>query len=133
MGLVNIDWSPGPRGLRQFGVGVLVGSVAVGGLLYWRGHGDAGLGLMCAGGLAAALAFTGTRVALPVYWAWMGLAFVMGHVMTRLLLGVAYFGVITPMGLIMRGSGRDRLGLRRRSDSYWRPVPPGSGDYERQF
>ena len=119
MGLVNIDWSPGPRGLRQFGVGVLVGSVAVGGLLYWRGHGDAGLGLMCAGGLAAALAFTGTRVAL--------------HVMTRLLLGVAYFGVITPMGLIMRGSGRDRLGLRRRSDSYWRPVPPGSGDYERQF
>lgn len=133
MGLVRIDWSPGPRQLRQFGVAVLAGSLAVGGFLYWRGHTYAGLGLLCAGGLAAAIAFTGTRVALPVYWAWMGLAFVMGHVMTRLLLGVTYYGVITPMGLAMRALGRDRLTLRRRSSSYWRPIPPSSSDYERQF
>ncbi|HQK94587.1 MAG TPA: SxtJ family membrane protein [Armatimonadota bacterium] len=133
MGLVRVDWRPGPRQLRQFGLAALAGSLAVGGLLYWRGHGAAAMGLVGAGGLAAILGLTGTQMALPVYWAWMGLAFAMGHVMTRLLLGIAYFGIITPMGLAMRALGRDRLRLRRQSGTYWRPVPPGSSDYERQF
>jgi hypothetical protein len=39
----------------------------------------------------------------------------------QIALGIVFFGLLTPAGLIMRGLGRDRLRLRfsRREPSYW--------------
>lgn len=50
----------------------------------------------------------------PVYRGWMGFAHVVGWVNTRLLLGLVFFLVITPIGLLMRLAGRDPM--RRRFD-----------------
>jgi hypothetical protein len=54
--------------------------------------------------------------------AWMTLAEGMSYVSTRIILGVVYFAVLTPIGLIKRAMGWDPLHRRSpRLDSYWRP------------
>jgi hypothetical protein len=41
-----------------------------------------------------------------------------------IVLGVVFFGVLSPIGVILRIAGRDRLQLRSRrgTESYWLPV-----------
>jgi hypothetical protein len=66
----------------------------------------------------------------------MGVGFVIGSVVGRLLLALCYYGVLTPIALLMRLRGRDALRLRRREcESYWvdLPPPPPPERYERQF
>jgi hypothetical protein len=137
MSLVTIDWHPDSRALRRFGVTVLIGAGAIGALLwFWSRAPTAALIAWSAGAALGLPGLTGTRVALPGYWLWMGVAFAFGSVMGRVLLGLVWYGMITPMGLAMRLFGRDRLELRRRdAATWWRDLPPPDGPerHERQF
>ena len=56
----------------------------------------------------------------PIFKVWMKVGHVMGWVNTRIILGVLYFGLITPMGVIMRMFGWDsmRRALSRDAESY---------------
>lgn len=69
-------------------------------------------------------------VLAPVYRAWMAVGHVLGVVNTRILLGVVYFVLITPMGLVMRAWGKDsmRRNFERNLDTYrvLRRPRPGS-------
>src|SRR3972149_7215658 len=95
----------------------------------WRQHPVlpwllAGLALTLAA--AAVLSPAGLR---PVHRVWMRGADLLAWVNTRLVLGLVYFLVMTPIGLLMRLAGRDPLD-RRLGDrpSYWiaRRAPGGS-------
>ena len=72
-----------------------------------------------------------------VYVGWMVLAFPIGWTVSRLLLAALYFGVVTPIGVMLRLIGRDPLQLRRRAEveSYWteKPAPADVRRYFRQF
>ena len=97
---------------------------------------NAAIGCWIFAAVACGLGLTGTRLALWLYIPWMGIAFVMGNVISRLLVALFYYLVITPMGLMMRVTGRDRLRLKKRDcKSYWVDKKPGGGksSYERQF
>ncbi len=92
--------------------------------------------LAIAGVVIGGLALTGTRAGRPGYLLWMGIAFVMGNVVSRVILAVVYFLVVTPMGLVARATGRDKLALRARGrGTHWVDLPGKHGDdyYERQF
>ena len=57
-------------------------------------------------------ALVGLGLALPsslkhIHRIWMKIGHVLGYVNTRILLGVIFYGLITPMGVIMRLSGKD--------------------------
>lgn len=73
-----------------------------------------GLGLAVMGTLAPI-------VLKPVYYAWMSLAFVLGFVMTRVILTIFFFLVLTPVSLVFRLIGRDALHrkLDRQGPTYW--------------
>ena len=125
--------------LRQFGL--MVGGVLVLiGLwkLYQGKHETARLILWLVGGL---LVITGSIVPTlltPVYWIWMKLAHLLGWVNTRLLLGIIFFVIITPMAVVMKIFGRDALNRKidKNVDSYWIPRPPIASikeHCERQF
>lgn len=60
------------------------------------------------------------RLLKPVYTIWMKLGHVLGWMNTRLLLGIVFFGLITPMGLAMRLFGWDamRRGFANDSPTY---------------
>lgn len=49
-----------------------------------------------------------------VYRVWMMLGEALGWVNTRVLLGLIFYGLVTPMGMIMRRFGRDPM--QRRTD-----------------
>jgi len=57
----------------------------------------------------------------PFYYLWMSFAIILGFVMTRLILTVFYFLVITPVGLLMRSFGKDPLNRKidKNSKTYW--------------
>ncbi|MEM7587606.1 MAG: SxtJ family membrane protein [Acidobacteriota bacterium] len=74
--------------------------------------------------IGAALAVVGTAVPLlvkPLYYGWMAFALCLGWVMTRVLLTIFFFLVITPVALIFKIIGRDALHrkLDRGAASYW--------------
>jgi len=75
------------------------------------------------GGLALVLTLAGVvlpRVARRFHILWMTLAMALGYVNSRILLGLMFYGIFTPYGIISRLVGRDPL--RRRGangESYW--------------
>ena len=109
--------------LRSFGLWVGLVVALLGAWLLWQGHSFIWLTV---GLLLILLGWIVPRWLKPLYIPWMGLAIVLGFVMTRVLLTVLFFLVITPVGLIMRWTGRDPL--NRKPDpsvtSYWTPKPP---------
>ena len=69
--------------------------------------------------------FIGLGIILPVllkpsYLVWMTFAVILGWVMTRVILSIVFYLIMTPIGLITRLLGEDFLALNRKdSNSYW--------------
>ena len=73
-----------------------------------------------------------------IYLAWMSVGFVLGFVISHLILGLFFFLVITPIGLLARLFGKDFLSLKldRAAKSYWIPRDKKAKtptEYEQQF
>ena len=136
MSLVHINWRPDAKELRKFGITVLIGFAIIGLIVFFTAKTPTSAYWLWGIGAVFGLAgITGTVVAVPFYFAWMGIAFVMGNIMSRLIMFIIFFGVVTPLGFIMRLTGRDRLRLKKTTaDSYWLDVPSVDRDsYQRQF
>jgi hypothetical protein len=54
-------------------------------------------------------ALVAPRILGPVYQVWMTAGEALGWINTRILLGVVFYGLITPMGLIMRLCGNNTM------------------------
>jgi hypothetical protein len=48
-------------------------------------------------------------------------------------MGIIYFAVLTPFGLVRRTFGRSPLHRSRSSPTFWMARPSGRSDLERQF
>ncbi len=95
-----------------------------------------GIWLIGIGIVVGAIGLTGSRFALPLYWAWLGIAYVLGNIMSRVIMALIYFLVFTPMRVFGSLLGRDRLQLKKpQTDSYWLDIkfPTTKEEYERQF
>ncbi len=66
----------------------------------------------------------------PVYILFMYIGFGLGFVMTRLILGILFYLIITPIGWLGRLFGKRFLdtGFKRDRDSYWLPSPDPQAD-----
>ena len=84
-----------------------------------------------AGGVAAVFAIV--AVAKPTLLAslnrlWIRLGILLGKVVSPIALGIVFYGVLFPIGVVMRLAGKDPLRLKRdvAAPSYWIPrEPPG--------
>jgi polyferredoxin len=136
MALVEINWKPDKRELRKFGVAMIIGFGVLAALAYlWWELPTLALVFAIVGGVAGLLGLSGTRAAMIVYLPWMAIAFVMGNIVSRVLVAAFFYLMITPMGLLMRVFGKDALQRKNRRASYWDdlPPPPDRERYERQF
>lgn len=137
MSLVSINWNPDKKELKKFGISMWVG-FGILGIISLFILDKSGLAYFCwiFGIIAGGLGLSQQKIALPVYWAWMAIAFVMGNIISRVLVVLFYYLMITPIGIIMRLSGRDKLKLKKPdSDTYWvdAPAPQCKERFERQF
>lgn len=125
------------RALQRFGWTVGAVLLAVGAWLAWRAGwavtaGALGLGLV--GGWLVLQGSVAPGPLRPVHRAWMALAFALGWVMTRVLLGAVYYLLLTPIALVRRRGGRSPVLTRPdpAADSYWIPKePPAVPEAER--
>ena len=121
-----------PSAGRRFGLTVGGAFLALAGLLWWRDH---PAGSAVAAGLGALLALGGLLVPArlgPVFRAWMGLAHAISRVTTPIALGIVYFIVITPLGVLMRLLGKNPIG-RSKAESYWVARADARGTMSNQF
>ena len=118
---------------RRFGLTVGAAFLGLAGLTWWRDFatlpslfGALGLALLSAGLLMPG------RLTL-VHRAWMALAQAISKVTTPVFLAVVYFGVMMPIGLVMRLFGRNPLRHAPRDNSYWTPRDGPRGGMPNQF
>jgi len=123
------------RQLKQFGL-TLGAVLSVLGALALRRGGAAASALLVAAVILLALGMLAPdRLRFFHRW-WMRLGLVLGWVMTRVILSILFYGVVTPIGVLGRMFGKDFLGRPAASSaSYWVPREGGGRpqDYERQF
>jgi multisubunit Na+/H+ antiporter MnhG subunit len=127
----------GEKELREFGVVVGLVLILFGAVAMFRGKPfypylyGAGLALAAFGVLMP-------KTLKPLQKAWMASALVIGFVMSRLILGILFYLVMTPIGLLMKLFGKDLLDerLEKEKASYW--IERGKDaiaaeSYEKQF
>lgn len=137
MALLRLNLAPSKRELRWFaGLWFPLFWGMVGWLALRRWHApNAAYGIW---GVAAALAIAGSiapAVIRPLYSAMMRITFPIGWVMSYVVLVVAYFGVLTPIGwLLRRFHDPMERKLDRAAKSYWtRWEPSDPSRYFRQM
>ncbi len=125
------------KNLRKFGwtVGGVFGLITVWGMYkHWTVPWLTTFGVIGLGLIITALVAPGRLK--WIYRGWMGLGFGMGWIVSRLLLIIVFFLVVTPIGLIARLWGHKflDLGFPSKKTSLW--VPRGSEtsiNYEKMF
>jgi len=138
MPLVEINKNPSPRELRWFGLIVVAFGGLVSGMLYAKFRWPVAAWIpLGAAIMVAAVYYAVPAVRRPIYLGWMYAFLPVGMVMSFLLLAAIYFLVFTPIGLVMRLVGRERIPRRfdRQATTYWVKRPPARPpeSYFRQF
>jgi Saxitoxin biosynthesis operon protein SxtJ len=115
---------------RSFGV-VFAGFFAIVASYNWWYGGAAWPFHFGIGSVFLAVALLRPNVLSPLNRLWIKLGVLMAIIMSPIVLGLLFFLVVTPVGLLMRATGIDPLRLRQdpRVGSYWivrhPPGPPG--------
>ena len=139
----EVNWRPNDGEMREFGRTLACGFVVIGAVLsvlvrwkmgewqswpVWLALAGVGLGVVC---------WVLPRLARPVYVLWYAVGCVIGMVLSNLLLGLVFYLVITPIGLMLRCLGKDPLERRldRQAPTYWKDAekPVDATRYFRQF
>lgn len=120
--MMEINWEPARKELRQFGFLCLA---FFGGIAAWKAaHGGVTLTVeilatfAAVGGVLGALA---PQLLKWIYVGWIVAVFPIGWTISHLLLGFIYYGVVTPIGLLIRALGHDPMNRKFDADakSYW--------------
>jgi hypothetical protein len=94
-------------------------------------------GLLVVGLVIGLVSIMAPDLLTPFNRAWMKLGELMGKIISPIVLGIIFFTLLTPTGLLGRFFGRDELRLRKtKAGSYWIDrAPPGpTGDsFKNQF
>ena len=127
----------GKKELRQFGITIGVVLGFLGAWFLWRGKEGSHLFLITAVVFFAS-GFLLPLLLKPLHKVWMTLALLLGWLMTRIILIILFYLVVTPIGLLARFCGKDFLNKKfdRKVNSHWllrKPTPFDSKSYERQF
>lgn len=108
------------RQLRNFGLSVGGVVFLIGAFLFWKSNANA-LNFLGVGAALVLFGLTFPAILLPLQKIWMTFAVIMGWVMTRIILAVLYYFILTLIGLVARLTGKQFLELKwdRSQHTYW--------------
>ena len=126
MALLNVNWDPGDRELRQFALLWIVFFGLIGAYLAWGAESMTPTLVLWAIAAIGAVGLFLPSLMDPIYTLWMMLAFPIGWLISHVLLLSIFYLVLTPIGLVMRLFGYDPMKLQfdRAAKSYWVPHDP---------
>lgn len=138
MALVTIPWHPSRKDLRIFAALQILFFAFIAWTV-WNRTGSTTVpgGILV---VSAVLGVIGLVTPAAIRWfyvGWMIAVFPIGWVISHTIIAGVYFLVITPIGLLLRLSGRDPMERRFEpaATTYWkvRPPAPDKARYFRQF
>jgi hypothetical protein len=136
--IAKIKMNPTNKEIRQFGAIFLIGFLIIGAIMYHSGKilPAQRVWIMASAIGAWAIIFPG--LAKPLYWLWMGIGVAIGSVMSRVVMALIFFLILTPLALFFRLKGRDalvRFKPKKPVDSYWtdHPVIKDKSYYDHLF
>jgi amino acid transporter len=136
MSLIEVNWRPEPKDLRNFGKIALVASFLVAGLLYFvKGLAIQWIFVIIVAGLVIFLSsLVSLGITRLIYIALTAVTLPIGFAISFIVLAVFYFLIITPIGLVFRLMGRDSMKRKFDPDAetYWVAHRPGK-KLERYF
>ena len=125
------------KAIRDFGILIGIILLIIAGILFYKERESYELIILLG------IAFIGLGLGMPIilkpfYSIWMYFAVVLGWFMTRLILGLLFYIIVSPIGLISRLFGKEFLELKNISfnRSYWNYKDSGRishQDYEKQY
>lgn len=106
--------------LKEFGLTIGIILVILGAVALWREKGISAY-FLGAGALLITLGFLLPGVLKPFQKIWMSFSIIIGFFVSRFILSVLFYAVLTPIGLFMRLFGKDVLDQRidKARESYW--------------
>ena len=124
------------KDLKNFGFAIGFILLIIGLFLFVRGK-DLFVYFFSIGSILIILGGINPSILKPIYKIWMIFAVIIGWIMTRIILSVLFFSIITIIGLFTRLIGKDFLNLKSKSnESYWNirnKERELNQDYEKQF
>ena len=135
MSLIEMNWKPSDRNIRQFG---LVNVVALPLIAWvWNSGIDVILWCVAIGAMLAILSIVVPIAVRPLYLLISCVAYPIGRVVSELSLLFMYYIVLVPIGMFFRLTGRDALSrkIERDADTYWhtRTEQPTARSYFHQY
>ena len=123
--------------LRRYGIQLSIALALLGGLFWWKSYNIYVYFFI----ISPAFLLTGLlrpSLLAPIYTVWMAIAKLLGTLMTKIILILLFYLLITPIGLLLRLFGKDFLTLRfdKKENSYWIKKQPDSQEksqYDRQY
>ena len=127
---------PTRKNIRNFGITIGLFLMIFGGILFWKEIED--YIFVTFVGIVFIVCGLGLPIILkPIYLFWMIVSSILGWVMTRVVLSILFFTMITAIGLISKLFGKQFLDLKwdNSKNSYWdqRQGKPEKSSYENQF
>ena len=120
---------------RRFGVLFATAMAILGLRQHWTGFGGGGAPALAASIALGIVALARPQILRTTKRVWLFLGFLMSLVAHPLVMGVLFYGVITPVGTLMRRFGRDPLRLKpvQVSSSYWIKRTRPASDMTEEF
>lgn len=112
---------------RSFGITFCVVFALFAGFSFWF-DGNLWPWFLGISGLFGVLGIVIPVVLAPLNKLWFLFGLLLHKIMTPLIMGIMFYGLITPVGLLMRLSGKDPMRLRSSPEatSYWIAREPGA-------
>ena len=106
--------------IRKFGITISIILMIIAGFLFWKEKESFQI-FLTVGTILFVLGILVPAILKPIYWVWMIFATILGWIMTRVILSLLFYIIITPIGLIYRFFGKQFLELRwdKSKESYW--------------
>ena len=85
-------------------------------------------------GIFFVLGIIDSKLLLPLNKIWFKFGIFLGNFISPVVMGIVYFMVVTPTGLIMKLLGKDLLNLKKNNkDTYWIDKDNSKNDLKNQF
>lgn len=141
--MIDLNLNPSKKELRTFSL-CAVAFLAIVAWIVWRktGSAPAAIGIFAAGIAVGLLGMTIPQALKPVFVGLMIVNYPIGWVVTHIVMAFIFYCVVTPVGVIMRLSGRDPMerAFDRTAKTYWKRrshqgegIVGGKSRYFRQF
>jgi predicted membrane protein len=80
------------------------------------------------------LGILNSKILTPLNKLWMKFGLLLGNIIAPIVMGIVYFGVVTPTGLLLRLIGKDILMLKKnKNSSYWLNKDNKNNNMKNQF